>query len=226
MDTSSAMKPHFFAALFVFLAALVSHPTFAQTGIKNFHTVDTKGQVLRGGQPGKKISELVKLKVTNVVIVKNQLNTEVDDEIQALKAEGIRSDVFPLEWKEGMSLSKACHHVIDAVQTIQKYKRAGKKVFFHCTAGEDRTGLVAGLFRMVDQGWTSNKAFKQEMCANRYSDGAGDKPKNVTDSISKTLTPIFVALGKSITDSGSLNPSVCAKVRPLNQTPTCASVSE
>jgi len=38
----------------------------------------------------------------------------------------------------------------------------GKKIFVHCRVGDDRTGMMVAAYRMVEEGWSAEKA-KQEM---------------------------------------------------------------
>ena len=47
-----------------------------------------------------------------------------------------------------------CPAINKLVVLIHNKVKAGKRVFFHCTYGRDRAGLVAGLYRMRYQHWT------------------------------------------------------------------------
>lgn len=206
---------------------LLATSVFAQVeglAIKNSHSVDPKGYLYRGSQPGNKIAELKKLKISNVLIIKQQTRGEVDDEVALLNQAGIRAQVIPMKWQK-TELEPLCMQVVEAVQTLQEFKRRGKKAYFHCTAGEDRTGLVAGLFRMVDQGWSASRAFKQEMCGNGYSDGDAGKPTEVIRDIEKTLTPVFMALTQNFSTASGLNPSVCHRITMPTRVPTCKKAS-
>lgn len=37
----------------------------------------------------------------------------------------------------------------------------GKKVFVHCHAGVDRTGMMVASYRMAEQGWTSQESMRE-----------------------------------------------------------------
>jgi protein-tyrosine phosphatase len=183
----------------------------ASTTLKNVHALDAQKRVIRGAQPVGKSAELKKLKITDVLIIKQQTRGEVDKELAELQAAGIRTQVIPMKWSD-VEAREVCHQIVEAVQTLQKLKRQGKRVYFHCTAGEDRTGAVAGLFRMVDQGWTAKRAFEEELCARGYSDGNPGKPRPVTSAIESSLTPAFWALSKSANSETGLNPSECNRI--------------
>lgn len=199
-------------SLFITLSA------FAVDGltIPNSHQVDTHGQVFRGKEPGKLVDELAHFGITDVIIFKNQTKTEVDKEISRLNELGLTSHHIPFAWKDVESMTMACEQVVEALQVIHKTTTRGGSVFFHCTAGEDRTGLLAGVFRMLDQNWSTQKAFKEEMCARGYSDGNYKKPYSVTSAIQKDLTPLFLAIAEKIEKGewkmGKLTKKSCAKL--------------
>lgn len=201
--------------------------SFAVDGltIPNSHQVDKEGRVFRGREPKKLVSELPGIGITDVLIFKNQVKTEVDTEIVALKALGIKSHHIAFRWKELESYEVACNQVIDALNLISKTKANGGSIFFHCTAGEDRTGLLAGLFRMLEEGLSTKAVFRSEMCARGYSDGNPHKPGLVHGAIQKELTPLFLSLAAKIEDGtlqqGKLSKSVCKTIKPEATTLKC-----
>jgi protein tyrosine/serine phosphatase len=207
------------------LLNLIALPALAQTPeltstvpgltIRNSHTVAGR-QIYRGSQPLTKVKELKPFGITDVLIIKNQTKNEVDTEISALNDLGIRSTVIPLNWQDP-DLKKTCTQVVEAVKTLQAFKQNQSKAYFHCTAGEDRTGLVAALFRMVDQGWNTQKAFRQEMCGHGYSDGNPNKPQNVINLIEKNLTPVFMVLSRQLDQTGKLDARACASLSTATQ---------
>ncbi len=186
--------------LFFFTILFITLQAFAVDGltIPNSHQVDLRGQVFRGKEPAKLVGELAEFGITDVVIFKNQTKTEVDKEISSLNKLGVTSHHIPFAWKDIESTTKACEQVVEALQIIHQVTTRGGSVFFHCTAGEDRTGLLAGVFRMLDQNWSKEQAFKEEMCAHGYSDGNSKKPYLVTSSIKKELTPLYLAIAAKI----------------------------
>lgn len=184
--------------------ALLAFAVNATITIANFHGVDQEGQLYRGREPKSRVSELPSVGITDVIIFKNDTRGEVVKEIQALKELGINSHHIPFRWKEYPSVSLACEQLIDAMTMMRDLRNQGGKVFFHCTAGEDRTGALAGLFRMMDEGLSSTEVFRDEMCERGFSDGNPHKPYVVTNAIQKELTPIFVAMARQI-DKGYLS---------------------
>lgn len=176
--------------------------------IKNSFQVDLDGQVFRGREPKTLVSELKELGISDVIIFKNDVKGEVLSEIEALNELQIKSHHIPFKWKDLESMELACEQVIDALQIIKRVKRRGDKVYFHCTAGEDRTGLLAGLYRISEENLSVQEAWDEELCARGYGDGNRRKPKIVTNAIHQELSPLFFALAEKI-KSGHLTKKSC-----------------
>lgn len=193
--------------------------------IPNSFQVDQQGQVFRGKEPKKLVSELAGIGITDVIIFKNEVKTEVTTEIAALKTLKIKSHHIPFRWKELESVEIACGQVVDALNLISKVKAKNGSVYFHCTAGEDRTGLLAGLYRMLEEDLPMTKVFKSEMCARGYSDGNPHKPAMVHSAIKKELTPLFIALAKKIEEGtlelGKIPKALCKNLQVEPTTLKC-----
>ncbi len=172
--------------------------------IPNSHQVDREGNVFRGRQPEKKIDELAHIGISDVIIFKNDVKGEVAKEIAELDRLGINAHHIPFRWKEYPSMEEACEQMIVAITIIRDVKAANGKTFLHCTAGEDRTGAVMGLYRMLSEEMTMDQVVAEEMCARGYSDGNPHKPSKVTEAIEAELTPLFVTLAGKI-QSGEWN---------------------
>lgn len=185
-----------------FLFTLSSYAN--ELSIGNSYRVDQDGFVYRGREPKSLVSELATLGVSDVIIFKNEVKSEVQEEIASLNKLGIRSHHIPFHWRQFPSYQAACEQVIDALAIIHRVKKVQGRVYFHCTAGEDRTGMLAGLYRMLDEGLSRDQVFKVEMCERLYSDGNPNKPKIVVAAIQKDLTPLFIALAEKI-ESGEWN---------------------
>jgi hypothetical protein len=99
-------------------------------------------------------------------------------------------------------MEEACEQTVEALNIMHEVKANGGMVFIHCTAGEDRTGMLSGLYRMMEEGVSSEEVFRSEMCDRGYSDGNQKKPSFVTSAIQKELTPLFIALSEKV-ESGS-----------------------
>lgn len=213
------------------LLALVLIPTLAfalespfestVNGISIGNAHEVVPGVLRGSEPAKKVSELKAYGVDEVIIFKSQTKTEVDEELVALKALAIKSHHIPFKWKGLESPQVACEQIVKALQIIRRAQKANRTVFFHCTVGEDRTGLLAGLLAMENDGITSEAAWKEEMCANGYADGNKQKPWHVSSAIHKELTPLFFALAAKIAAGETLSMKSCVGIAPAATTRTC-----
>lgn len=71
-----------------------------------------------------------------------------------------------------------------AVQSLADPKL--QPVYVHCSHGEDRTGLVVGLYRVIHDGWTKERAF-EEMKANGFHSSLSGLLKVWSDFDGKTL---------------------------------------
>lgn len=231
--------------LFISVAARASfESTVPGITIANTHLLDAP-HVLRGSQPLAKVAELRDYRVTDVLIFKNPTkgpqneSTEPTDlacapekranEIIAerceLKAQGIRSEHIPFRWKELASNEVACRQLIAGLSWIAQVRARGGVAFFHCTVGEDRTGMLAGLWRMLDDGYTRERAWREEMCPNGYADGNRIKPAAVATAIHGELTPLFYAIARKIKQGklslANLDPEVCGSLQIRKVTRTC-----
>ncbi|MEK7356186.1 MAG: tyrosine-protein phosphatase [Bdellovibrionota bacterium] len=132
----------------------------------------------RGAQPIGHPDVLTKSGIDVVVIFKNDTKGEVKREKDELTAEGTKRmrpfvvHHIPMEWKQ-IDSKRACEQTIQALTVLLAAEKAGANAYVHCTAGEDRTGMVSGLARMLLNGETTDKIFADELCENGYSDGGG-----------------------------------------------------
>jgi hypothetical protein len=82
--------------------------------------------------------------------------------------------------------------------------------------------LVAGLYRILVEKWTAQKAFRDEMCARGYADGGpSGKPEWIKKAVRDSLTPVFLALSKEIETSGRLTGASCERLSEFRNLPTC-----
>lgn len=200
------------------IALFISFNSFAVDGltIPNSFEVDKSGNVFRGKEPRTLVDELAHIGITDVIIFKNEVKDEVQKEVAALKELGIKPHHIPFRWKQFNSMVEACEQTVEALNTIHKVKQVNGKVFFHCTAGEDRTGMLAGLYKMLEEKASAAHVFKGEMCSRGYSDGNPHKPGMVTGAIQKELTPLFIALSAKVESGewklGKIPKSSCKKI--------------
>lgn len=189
------MKILLFALMSVSLSSFAGVPGLT---IPNSHQVDKDGNVFRGRQPEKLVDELAHIGITDVIIFKNDVKGEVVKEINELNRLGITSHHIPFRWKQYPSMQEACEQIIDALTIIRDVKQVNGKTFLHCTAGEDRTGAVMGLYRMLSEKMTMNQVVVNEMCPRGFSDGNSHKPAKVTQAIEAELTPLFVTMAGKV----------------------------
>ena len=206
--------------LFIFLISLAV--TFNSIGqVKNYHALSE--QIFRSAAPGKNNAFLSQVGFTHVLIFKNEVSNEVQAEINELSKIIPRQNIYqvPFKWKGLGPLEESCGEVIKALQyLVQIEKSRSSKILFHCTAGEDRTGALAGLYRMLYNQWSVDRAFNDEMCPYGYEAGDKGKPANVVATVRQEVTPVFLAVASLIIDRkisfNGLSPAAC---RNLN-TPT------
>lgn len=196
----------------IILFLLFSLNSFALT------QVDLAGQVFRGREPKTSdIHELAQAGISDVIIFKNDIRGEVEKEKRALDELGITAHSIPFHWKDFPSMVEACEQTAEALDLIHEIKEHNGKVFFHCTAGEDRTGMLAGLYRMLEEKASQALIFKTEMCQRGYSDGDVKKPRTVVSAIENELTPLFLALSQKVESGewklGQIKKSSCRNIR-------------
>lgn len=217
-------------SIIAFALSSVLSSAFAFDGltIGNSFQVDKEGQIFRGKEPKKLVSELAGIGITDVIIFKNEVKTEVTTEIADLKELKIKSHHIPFRWKDLESMELACTQLVEAMNIIAKTKAKGGSVYFHCTAGEDRTGMLAGLYRMLEENLSMEKVFKTEMCARGYSDGNAHKPPMVHGAIKKELTPLFIAIAKKVEAGdlvlGKISKTICKSLEIEPTEMTCKSI--
>ncbi|PIP94382.1 MAG: hypothetical protein COW00_01035 [Bdellovibrio sp. CG12_big_fil_rev_8_21_14_0_65_39_13] len=185
--------------------------------LPNLHQVDREGLVYRSMSPDKEMSVLQKLGIKNVLIFKNQTRREVDKEILELSKLKITHLHIPFLWKDIEDYSQACQQIVSGIQFIKRSIKQKKKVLFHCTVGEDRTGILSGLFTMLNESKSIEDVFRQEMCEKGYGKGNPFKPYKVTSAIRSDLTPLFLAMAKRIAESkvtlSDINESLCHELK-------------
>ncbi len=189
-----------------------------EISIHNTHEIDEAYKLIRGMAPHSKINELLTFGITDVLIFKHQTRKEVDQEIKKLKLAGIDTQNIhhiPFRWKNIASETQACEQTIQALKIMKEIEadKEGRKLFLHCTVGEDRTGYLSGLWRMLSQGWTQEMAFEEEMCKRGYARGNPNKPWFVVNAIRKELTPLFQKMSSLIKQEKltleNLSDSIC-----------------
>jgi protein tyrosine/serine phosphatase len=140
--------------LFLLPALLVSEPkveSISTGDIPRFQMIDDG--LYRGGQPELEGFEFLKNKGIKTVI---NLRTENGEE-QIVKELGLNYIHIPISIKMWSKIPNAA---------IQEYFKvlndpANYPIFFHCRRGADRTGALAGFYRIAVQGWEPKKAYSE-----------------------------------------------------------------
>lgn len=194
------------------------------TGVElpNAHYISQSKNLIRGMAPKGYYDELLSLGVSKVLIFKKQSRKEVDQEIETLKELGFsNSDILhiPFLWHDFESQEVACEQTVKALNFMIENEREGETVFLHCTVGEDRTGHLSGLYRILKENWTMTKAFKEEMCERGYGRGNKNKPSYVVGEIRSDLTPIFLKMAKILKGKyqpgKKLSPKLCEGIEEV-----------
>lgn len=191
------MKKLFICLIFSFTTyALKSPIPSSLIGIElpNAHQVDDEGLILRSMAPKGHYEEVLSLGIDKVLIFKKQTKKEVDQEIEDLQSYGYAlEDIkhIPFPWHDFESEESACEMTIQGLNYLFDQKSLSQRTLVHCTVGEDRTGHLMGLFRILDSSWTVEKALKEEMCERGYGRGNKNKPQYVVGEVRSDLSPIF-----------------------------------
>jgi hypothetical protein len=106
----------------------------------------------RGGEPKKGGFEaLAKMGVQIVVDLRG------DREVERRKLARLGIKYVPMPWQCSFPKDRIFAKFITLIR-----ENPGKKIFVHCRVGDDRTGMMVAAYRMVEEGWSAEKA-KQEM---------------------------------------------------------------
>lgn len=199
--------------------------TISGFGIKNSHFVLThsgKPQVLRSQAPrtAKDYEDIKRIGISDVIIFKNQRRDEVDSEVESLRKIGISGDrivSIPFLYRDFPDFKTPCRQTLAALQSVRNVRESqdsSRKLLFHCTVGEDRTGYLAGLIRLLEGERSVKNVFVNEMCRHGYSSGDPNKPAHVSDAIDQELTPLFLKMAfliqsKRLSWSTATQQSIC-----------------
>ena len=161
---------------------------------------------------------------TDILIFKNGGTEEIAGQRQAMekmesetgKSINVKRIHFP--WKDIKDYVKVCEDTVEALQLMKEVEESkDRRLFFHCTVGEDRTGHLSGLWRILVHNWSRKKAFYREMCKRGYARGNPNKPRKVYSAIRKSLTPLYVKMAHMIGDKeltyDNLDKKACASLK-------------
>jgi protein tyrosine/serine phosphatase len=132
-------------------------PKVSTNGLMNFQKVEDG--IYRGGQPTSKDSWAYLKSLGIKTVIKLDLAAEGSDEeagtldmavVDASGPPSNASDFLKAPKPEKIKLA------------LDKLKNKSlRPVYVHCLHGEDRTGLIVGLYRVLNNGYTKEQAFKE-----------------------------------------------------------------
>lgn len=198
-------------------------------------TLPGSGQIYRRRAPKpNEIPQLQAKQITRVLIFKNQTGSEVQTEINALTQSGVPAEKIyhiPFQWKDFSSEQVACEQIVDALSTLaDTLKNPHEKILFHCTVGEDRTGLLAGLMTQLLTPISSKQAYISQMCMKGFSGGNHEKPLNVQQNVDRCLTPLYFKMSELIRTKrlrlDHLDKNICVEIiQAPPEFPLCSEIA-
>lgn len=189
--------------------------TYKETGIPNSHLLSNN--VIRGMAPRNEadIDKLMSLGVSDFLIFKIDTNGEVQKEIEMLEEKGIAKkniSQFDFPWKDITDFRSVCEMTIEALKKIENAEKNNRKIYFHCTVGEDRTGYLAGLYKIFKENKSVDDVFTSELCDKGYEAGNPKKGMNVVIKVRESLTPSFLTMAKIIRTAAKNGTAISKKL--------------
>ena len=132
------------------------HPDVSGQALFHFFQVDDG--FYRGGQPTDEgFRELKAMGVKTIVNLRAEGRAARQHERKLVESLGMRWVSLPMRmyWRPSRTQVKAFLEV--ALDPDQQ------PVFVHCRQGEDRTGSLAAIYRIVKQGWTPQAAYDEAL---------------------------------------------------------------
>lgn len=193
--------------------------TFPDTGIPNSHQLSDN--VIRGMAPrnDKDLKKLLSLGIEKFLLFKIDTNGDIAKEIDKLINLGVeKKNILHLSfpWKDIENYTPVCEMTIDALNMIKNAEDKNQKIYFHCTVGEDRTGYLAGLYKIYrGDNETLEEIFEGELCDKGYEAGNPKKIYSVVQQVRQNLTPAFLAMADLIekNQGKKLTKSMCKNLK-------------
>jgi tyrosine-protein phosphatase SIW14 len=120
--------------------------------IDNFGRVDST--YYRGGQP--KGRDYAALKALGIKMVLNLTSADADPTERAMvEGAGMRYVQIPMTTHK----PPTSEQLAEFLKIVND--PAGQPVYVHCVGGRHRTGVMTAAYRMTQEGWTADQAFKE-----------------------------------------------------------------
>lgn len=169
--------------------------------VANSHFVDKNkkgGAIIRGNAPlnHQNLTLMKDFGISEYIIFKNDKAGEVKSEIGGLLESGIKKENIThinFDWADNQDFTSGCKKIIQGIDLMKLSMKNNKKIFFHCTTGEDRTGVLAASYLLSQKkGSVIKNIFQEEMCNRGYEAGDPEKDKEVVNKIRSGLTKTFI----------------------------------
>jgi protein tyrosine/serine phosphatase len=194
MSLSIRPKRAYPAALL--LACALASPAAASVDLSTIH-IDNFGRVndnyYRGAQPqGRDYADLAALGVKTLV----DLTSDDSDASERGRAEqaGMTYFQIPMTTHEPPTAAK----LAEFMSIVNDPAR--QPVYVHCVGGRHRTGVMTAAYRMTDDGWTADQAFKEMKQYNFGADFLHSEFKQFVYGYRPELAP---AARRAVTSSAS-----------------------
>lgn len=121
------------------------------------HFARVTEKIARGGRPTQNdLRELFQNGATLIINIENNAEA-ITRETTWAKEIGIGYVSLPMDWRVSPTDQQ-----IDKILTLLLAKSSNFNfIFIHCKHGQDRTGLVIGLYRVLIQKWAPQKAYDE-----------------------------------------------------------------
>ena len=193
--------------------------------IGNVHTLRDDNRILRGASPEGKGQVLKQNGITDVLIFRDGVGDSIRREKKELRELGYRSEQIrhiEMKWRNITDVVKSCQDVVMGLQLMKNVEDdPSRKLYLHCTMGEDRTGMISGLYRMIFQNWSSVKAYQEEMCTHGFADSNPRKPDDVANAINEALKTLFIRMAVLVETQkltkDHLDPKACLSITDISE---------
>jgi len=129
-------------------------PQVLPAALPNFHQVHP--YLYRGGQPSSDgVEQLQKMGVKTVIDLRAETKSTRAEKAHLEKL-GLRYIDLPMSDK-----APTTKQVDTFMQSVSEGRDKNEPVFVHCAHGSDRTGCMVGIWRVSEDGYTYDKAYKE-----------------------------------------------------------------